>query len=52
VAIILPLSIGVVVKAFAWQIVLRRDGVVSKTAGRHRHLERAAAPALHRDRAS
>lgn len=28
-AIILPLSIGVVVKAFAWQIVLRRDGVVS-----------------------
>jgi putative spermidine/putrescine transport system permease protein len=29
VAIILPLSIGVVVKAFAWQIVLRRDGVVS-----------------------
>ena len=30
-AIILPLSIGVVVKAFAWQIVLRRDGVVSQT---------------------
>ncbi len=30
VAIILPLSIGVVVKAFAWQIVLRRDGVVSQ----------------------
>jgi putative spermidine/putrescine transport system permease protein len=29
-AIILPLSIGVVVKAFAWQIVLRRDGIVSK----------------------
>ncbi|QCK87523.1 ABC transporter permease [Phreatobacter aquaticus] len=29
-AIILPLSIGVVVKAFAWQIVLRRDGVVSQ----------------------
>jgi putative spermidine/putrescine transport system permease protein len=29
VAIILPLSVGVVVKAFAWQIVLRRDGVVS-----------------------
>jgi putative spermidine/putrescine transport system permease protein len=28
-AIILPLSVGVVVKAFAWQIVLRRDGVVS-----------------------
>jgi putative spermidine/putrescine transport system permease protein len=28
-AIILPLSIGVVVKAFAWQIVLRRDGVVA-----------------------
>jgi putative spermidine/putrescine transport system permease protein len=30
-SIILPLSIGVVVKAFAWQIVLRRDGVVSQT---------------------
>jgi len=30
-AIILPLSVGVVVKAFAWQIVLRRDGVVSQT---------------------
>jgi putative spermidine/putrescine transport system permease protein len=30
VSIILPLSIGVVVKAFAWQIVLRRDGVVSQ----------------------
>ena len=30
VAIILPLSIGVVVKAFAWQIVLRRDGVIAK----------------------
>jgi putative spermidine/putrescine transport system permease protein len=30
VAIILPLSIGVVVKAFAWQIVLRRDGIVSQ----------------------
>lgn len=29
-AIILPLSIGAVVKAFAWQIVLRRDGVVSQ----------------------
>lgn len=29
VAIVLPLSVGVVVKAFAWQIVLRRDGVVS-----------------------
>lgn len=29
-AILLPLSIGVVVKAFAWQIVLRRDGVVSQ----------------------
>jgi putative spermidine/putrescine transport system permease protein len=28
-AIVLPLSVGVVVKAFAWQIVLRRDGVVS-----------------------
>jgi putative spermidine/putrescine transport system permease protein len=30
-AIILPLSVGVVVKAFAWQIVLRRDGVIAKT---------------------
>jgi putative spermidine/putrescine transport system permease protein len=30
VAMILPLSVGVVVKAFAWQIVLRRDGVVSQ----------------------
>ena len=30
VAIILPLSVGVVVKAFAWQIVLRRDGVVAQ----------------------
>jgi putative spermidine/putrescine transport system permease protein len=30
-AIILPLSVGVVVKAFAWQIVLRRDGIVSQT---------------------
>ena len=30
VAIILPLSVGVVVKAFAWQIVLRRDGVISQ----------------------
>lgn len=30
VAIILPLSVGVVVKAFAWQIVLRRDGIVSQ----------------------
>jgi len=29
-SIILPLSIGVIVKAFAWQIVLRRDGVVSQ----------------------
>jgi putative spermidine/putrescine transport system permease protein len=29
-AIILPLSIGVVVKAFAWQIVLRRDGVLAQ----------------------
>jgi putative spermidine/putrescine transport system permease protein len=27
-SIILPLSVGVVVKAFAWQIVLKRDGVV------------------------
>jgi putative spermidine/putrescine transport system permease protein len=30
IAIILPLSVGVVVKAFAWQIVLRRDGVVAQ----------------------
>ena len=29
-AVILPLSVGVVVKAYAWQIVLRRDGVVSQ----------------------
>ncbi|OYU48542.1 MAG: ABC transporter permease [Rhizobiales bacterium PAR1] len=29
VAIILPLSVGVIVKAFAWQIVLRRDGIVA-----------------------
>ncbi|MDQ2082921.1 ABC transporter permease [Xanthobacteraceae bacterium Astr-EGSB] len=29
-AIILPLSVGVVVKAFAWQIVLRRDGLIAK----------------------
>ncbi len=29
-AIILPLSVGVVVKAFAWQVVLRRDGVISQ----------------------
>ncbi len=29
VAIILPLSVGVVVKTFAWQIVLRRDGIVA-----------------------
>lgn len=29
-AIILPLSVGVVVKAYAWQIVLRRDGLVSQ----------------------
>lgn len=29
IAIILPLSVGVIVKAFAWQIVLRRDGIVS-----------------------
>ncbi|MBI3507801.1 MAG: ABC transporter permease [Proteobacteria bacterium] len=29
VTIILPLSVGVVVKAFAWQIVLRRDGIVA-----------------------
>ena len=30
VSIILPLSVGAVVKAFAWQIVLRRDGIVSQ----------------------
>jgi len=30
-AIILPLSVGVVVKAFAWQIVLRRDDILSLT---------------------
>lgn len=29
VSIILPLSVGVVVKAFAWQIVLRRDGALN-----------------------
>lgn len=29
-SVILPLSVGVVVKAYAWQIVLRRDGVVSQ----------------------
>ena len=29
VAIVLPLSVGVVVKAFAWQILLRRDGMIS-----------------------
>ena len=29
IAIILPLSVGVIVKAFAWQIVLRRDGIVA-----------------------
>jgi putative spermidine/putrescine transport system permease protein len=28
-SVILPLSVGVVVKAFAWQIVLKRDGVVT-----------------------
>ena len=31
VSIILPLSVVAVVKAFAWQIVLRRDGIVSQT---------------------
>jgi putative spermidine/putrescine transport system permease protein len=31
VALILPLSVGVVVKAFAWQILLRRDGLLSGT---------------------
>jgi putative spermidine/putrescine transport system permease protein len=30
VALILPLSVGVVVKAFAWTILLRSDGVVNK----------------------
>lgn len=29
-AIVLPLSVGVVVKAFAWQIVLRRDGIAAQ----------------------
>jgi putative spermidine/putrescine transport system permease protein len=29
--IILPLSVGVVVKAFAWQIVLARNGVIGST---------------------
>ncbi|MCB1738849.1 MAG: ABC transporter permease [Gammaproteobacteria bacterium] len=31
VALILPLSVGVVVKAFAWAIVLRSDGVLNQT---------------------
>lgn len=31
VAMILPLSVGVVVKAFSWQIVLRSDGVFNQT---------------------
>ena len=31
ISVILPLSVGVVVKAFAWQVVLRRDGVISQT---------------------
>jgi putative spermidine/putrescine transport system permease protein len=30
-ALILPLSVGVVVKAFAWTILLRSDGVVNRT---------------------
>ena len=30
VALILPLSVGVVVKAFAWSIVLRSDGVLNQ----------------------
>lgn len=31
VALILPLSVGVVVKAFSWTILLRTDGIVNKT---------------------
>ena len=31
VAMIMPLSVGVVVKAFAWAIVLRSDGVLNQT---------------------
>src|SRR5215813_11380803 len=30
VALILPLSVGVVVKAFAWTILLRSDGIVNR----------------------
>jgi putative spermidine/putrescine transport system permease protein len=30
VAMILPLSVGVVVKAFSWQIILRSDGAINK----------------------
>jgi len=30
-ALVLPLSVGVVVKAFAWTILLRSDGVVNRT---------------------
>lgn len=31
VALILPLSVGVIVKAFSWQILLRRDGAINQT---------------------
>jgi putative spermidine/putrescine transport system permease protein len=31
IAMILPLSVGVIVKAFAWSIVFRTDGVINKT---------------------
>ncbi|NVP58624.1 ABC transporter permease [Mycoplana rhizolycopersici] len=31
IAMILPLSVGVIVKAFAWSIVFRSDGVINKT---------------------
>ena len=31
VAMVLPLSVGVIVKAFSWSIVLRSDGIVNQT---------------------
>lgn len=31
IALILPLSVGVIVKAFSWSIVLRSDGIVNST---------------------
>src|SRR5690606_11170174 len=31
IAMILPLSVGVIVKALAWSIVFRSDGVINKT---------------------